>query len=111
MYEAEDLEDWFEELAKNATLGKIPDFDSHFQFLDGKYKSVTEYIPMKSYGNNRPFLLRIYTIKLQSNCYVITAGGIKLSKTIQDSPDLKDYVIQNMDRVRVWLISNGISDE
>ena len=66
---------------------------------------------MKSYGNNRPFLLRIYTIKLQSNCYVITAGGIKLSKTIQDSPDLKDYVIQNMDRVRAWLISNGISDE
>ena len=38
-------------------------------------------------------------------------GGIKLADTIQNSPDLKDHVIKNIDKVRTWLIQNGIIDE
>ena len=61
---------------------------------------------MKSYGTGRPSFLRMYAIKLKNNLYVITGGGIKLADTIQDSPDL-----QNIDKVRAWLIQNGIIDE
>ena len=72
---------------------------------------VYEYIPMKSYGPGRPSFLRIYAIKLKNNLYVITGGGIKLADTIQNSPDLKDHVIKNIDKVRAWLKDIGIIDE
>ena len=107
--EAIELEDLFFFFFKNADQGKTPDYDSHFNFLGGKYQ-VYEYIPMKSYGTGRPSFLRTYAIKLKSNLYVITGGGIKLADKIQDSPDLQKHVLQNIDKVRTWLIQNGIID-
>ena len=47
----------------------------------------------------------MYAIKLKNNLYVITGGGIKLVDTIQNSPDLKDHVIKNIDNVRALLAS------
>lgn len=108
--EAEALELLFEELNRHTTNGKEPDFDSHFHYLDGKYKFELEYEPMKSYGDERPSLLRMYAIKMDRNTYLITDGGIKLGATIQESPGLKDHVIQNIDKVRTWLKENGIMD-
>ena len=108
--EAIELEKLFGELCNNADHGETPDFDSYFKFLGGKYQ-VYEYIPMKSYGTGRPSFLRMYAIKLKNNLYVITGGGIKLADKIQDSPDLQNHVIQNIDKVRAWLIQSGIIDE
>ena len=108
--EAADLEDFFEELNKNTTIGKQPDFDSHFRYLEGKYKYELERPPMKSYGTVRPSLLRIYAIKMDRNTYLITGGGIKLADTIQNSPDLKEHILQNIDKVRDFLRANGIMD-
>lgn len=108
--EAEALELLFEELSSHTANGEEPDFDSHFHYLDGKYKFEMEYAPMKSYGDCRPSLLRMYAIKLDRNTYLITGGGIKLGATIQESPDLQDHVIQNIDVVRTWLKENGIMD-
>ena len=71
---------------------------------------MIEYIPMKSYGLGIPSLLRIYAIKIAANVYVITGGGIKLARTIQDSPGLKDSVIQGIDKVRSFLRSEAIID-
>ena len=65
---------------------------------------------MKSYSGGRPPLLRIYAIKMNKNTYLITGGGIKLSDTIQNSPGLRDHVLQDIDRVRNWLKVNGILD-
>lgn len=109
--EAADLEDLFEELYDN-TINNIEgkDFDSHFYYLDGKYQYELERPPMKSYGTNRPSLLRIYAIKMDRNTYLITGGGIKLADTIQNSPDLKDHVLNNIDKVRQYLKANGIMD-
>ena len=95
---------------KNATDGKKPDFDSHFKSLEGKYKYELQWPPMKSYGTIRPSLLRMYAIKMKENVYLITGGGIKLSDTIQNSPVLKEHVIQDIDRVRSFLKENGIMD-
>lgn len=111
LQEAADLEDLFKELynnTKNSIVGK--DFDSHFYYLDGKYQFEKERFPMKSYGTNRPSLLRIYAIKMNTNTYLITGGGIKLADTIQNSPDLKKHVLNNIDKVRQFLKANGIMD-
>lgn len=108
--EARVIEEYFEELAQNSYQGIIPNFNSIFHYLDGKYKYELKIPPMKSYGHVRPSLIRIYAIKLGDNCYLITGGGIKLSDTIQNSPNLKDHVLQNIDKVRNYLLENGISD-
>ncbi len=108
--EARELELLFEVLAENADSGLKPDFDSHFKYLEGKYKFALSYIPMKSYGVERASLLRIYAIKLEENVYLITGGGIKLAETIQESPDLKDHVLQNISRVITWLKQQGIAE-
>lgn len=52
----------------------------------------------------------MYAIKMDSNTYLITGGGIKLGATIQESPGLQDHVVQNIDSVRTWLRENGIMD-
>lgn len=55
-------------------------------------------------------MLRMYAIRLGTNTYLITGGGIKLADTIQNSPGLKEHVLQNIDKVRTWLKSMGIYD-
>lgn len=108
--EAVALETLFDELYQNSINGHKPDFDSHFKYLDGKYKYQMEWSPMKSYGTMRPSFLRIYAIRVESNKYIITGGGIKLSDTIQNSPDLKDHVLQNIDKVKEYIKAQGIVD-
>lgn len=107
--EANDLIEIFQKLNENTKHNIQPNFDDHFKFLDGPYKNMVELIPMKSYGNGRPSLLRIYAIKLDTNTYVITGGGIKLCDTIQNSPGIKEHVLQNINLVRNFLRTNGIT--
>lgn len=108
--EADALEDLFDYLCDNVKYGKKPDLDDHFKFLEGEYKYEIVNPPMKSYGTERPSLLRFYAIKLDPNVYLITGGGIKLGDKIQNSPDLKDHVIQNIEKVKHWMKQNGILD-
>jgi hypothetical protein len=78
--------------------------------LEGDYKYEYFQPPMKSYGTERPSFLRLYAIKMKNNTYLITGGGIKIADTIQNSPDLKEHVLQNIERVRDFLKMNGIED-
>ena len=110
IYEANELRDMFDALIRNVEHGTKPDLDDHFHYLEGKYKDVLEYIPMKSYGKGSPSFLRMYAIKMDSNCYLITGGGIKLADSIQNSPDLREHVLQNIDKVRRFLRENAILD-
>jgi len=106
--EATKLEELFDSLYNNVLEGRKPDFDNHFKFLEGDYKYSLQWPPMKSYGTIRPSLLRMYAIKMKENVYLITGGGIKLADKIQNSPDLKDHVLQNIEKVRSFLKENGI---
>lgn len=108
--EAAQLEALFNVLYENASNGEKPDFDSHFHLFEGKYKYEVKMPPMKSYGTIHPSLLRIYAIKMAGNTYLITGGGIKLSDKIQNSPELKDHIIQEIDQTREFLKANGIMD-
>ncbi len=109
--ETVEVEEYLEFLKQNTEIGKEPDYDNFFQFLDGVYKCDVKYIPMKAYGvNYKPSLIRLYAIKVQSNTYVIVDGGIKLGRKIQDSPGLKDTVLRKINKVKDFLRKNGIID-
>jgi hypothetical protein len=108
--EANDLEMYISKLVDNVSKGLKPDFDQYFHFLDGKYKCVWSLEPVKAYGTAAPSLLRLYAIKIESNCYLIVYGGIKLGSKIQNSPVLKDNVFRKVEEVLDFLKSNGILD-
>ena len=104
------MEPFIQELEENTKAGKKPDFDSYFQPFEGKYAYVLEMVPMKAYGTNKHTFLRLYAIKLGQNCYLIVYGGIKLSRSVQDSPILKDNVIRKIDWALYYLKQEGIYD-
>ena len=53
--------------------------------------------------------LRIYAIKLEPGCYIITGGAIKLTRTMQEREHtLKE--LDKMEQVRNYLISNQAID-
>ncbi len=108
--EADSLETYISQLVANCSNGIKPDFDEYFHFLGGKYKCLWSLEPVKSYGTDSPSLLRLYAIKIDSNCYLIVYGGIKLGETIQNSPVLKDKVFNKIDSVLSFLKANGITD-
>ncbi|MCH5246370.1 MAG: hypothetical protein J1E84_07890 [Muribaculaceae bacterium] len=108
--EADNLEEYIKVLVENSSNNVKPDFDEYFHFLGGKYKCLWSLEPVKSYGTSTPSLLRLYAIKIDSNCYLIVYGGIKLGATIQSSPVLKDAVFNKIDAVLSYLKANGITD-
>ena len=63
---------------------------------------------IEGYGKNNHTFIRLYAIKIEKNCYLIVYGGLKLAKTIQESPVLKDHVFAKIDWVRQYLKREGI---
>lgn len=53
--------------------------------------------------------LRIYAIKLEPGIYIITGGAIKLTRTMQEREHTL-VELARMEKVRRYLIENGISD-
>lgn len=103
------LSDKFAKLRHNTDDGVRPDYDSHFKYLDGQYKNVYEYTPMKSYGVSYPSFIRLYAIKIDNNCYIITGGGLKLSDNIDNSPGMGQRIYDEIERTKRYLTQNGIS--
>lgn len=59
--------------------------------------------------HGHPSWLRIYAIKLNPSIYLVTGGAIKLTATMSEREHTK-VELQRMDRVRRYLIENGIVD-
>lgn len=55
-------------------------------------------------------ILRIYAIKIESNCYVITGGAIKLTRTMQEHRDTL-MELQKLNKLKNFLIQEGILDK
>jgi hypothetical protein len=53
--------------------------------------------------------LRIYGIKVDDDCFLITGGAIKMSQTMQGHPDTMNELLK-MTRVRDFLIQEGVLD-
>lgn len=101
--DANHLESHIIELAKNSDKGEKPDLDEYFEPLDGEFVYEFTNTPMKGYGMTNPSFIRLYAIKIASNCYLIVYGGIKLKDKIENSPVLQDYVIKKIKQVRKFL--------
>jgi hypothetical protein len=108
--DAYQLESYLKELAENSEKGDVPDLDDYFKPLNGRYGYGIEFMPMKGYGVLESTFLRLYAIRFHKNCYLLVYGGIKLNNSIQNSPVLQDNVFQKLDRVRSYLINEGILD-
>ena len=109
--ESLDLLLYIKELANNTSNGNAPGFDDFFHELGGKkYAYLREYVPHKSYGTATPTMLRLYAIRLESNCYIVVHGGIKLTKDIQGTPLLSKELFPKIDNVLQYFRANGIID-
>ena len=53
--------------------------------------------------------LRIYAIKLEPGCYIITGGAIKLTRTMEEREHTLNE-LKKMEQVRDYLISNQVID-
>ena len=53
--------------------------------------------------------LRIYAIRLDKQCYIITGSAIKLVKTMEEKKHLRDELIK-LEKVKKYLEENGILD-
>lgn len=53
--------------------------------------------------------LRIYGIKVDEDCFLITGGAIKMSQTMQGHPDTMNELLK-MTRVRDFMIQEGVFD-
>lgn len=53
--------------------------------------------------------LRIYAIKLEPGCYIVTGGAIKLTRTMQER-ELTLQELNKMEQVRNYLIGEGAID-
>lgn len=102
------LELHLKELAENSDNGELPDLESYFKPLNGKYGYDIEQIPVKGYGVLESSFLRLYAIKFEDNCYLIVYGGIKLNSSIQNSPGLQENVFRKIDMVKQYLLDEII---
>ena len=104
------LEKRLENLAENSDNGQRPNLDDYFKPLNGKYGYGIEHIPVKGYGVLDSTFLRLYAIMFDANIYLIVYGGIKLNDKIQNSPVLRENVLQKIDLVKQFLVKEGILD-
>lgn len=54
--------------------------------------------------------LRVYAIKVDIGCYVITGGAIKLTEKMYESDDTKEELLK-LEKCRNYLKSNGVYDK
>lgn len=54
--------------------------------------------------------LRLYAIKIDYDCYLITGGAIKMSQTMQGHQDTNKELIK-LSKVKSYLKQNGVFDE
>lgn len=54
--------------------------------------------------------LRIYAIKIDNNCFVITGGAIKMSQAMQDHPNTKKE-LKKIKRAQSYLKENDVFDQ
>lgn len=98
--DAEILEETFCRYKGNSSV-----IDPCFQPLhDQEYKSR-----ILSFQKKKCKYIRLYAIRIDADCYVITGGAIKITRAMQDHPDTKDELLK-MNRCKSYLQGEGIFD-
>ncbi|HBZ26133.1 MAG TPA: hypothetical protein DEO54_07825 [Rikenellaceae bacterium] len=68
---------------------------------------ITELVPKKGYGKRKRSWLRLYAIELSKECYVVTGGAIKLTRTLQERAHTKKELMK-IEKCIDFLKENGI---
>ncbi len=111
-----DIEDFANEIMEAATqldetiwhlsTDKGKSLDGFFKPLsNNEYRADVEL----SLKKGRETYLRIYAIKIESNCYVVTGGAIKLTLRMEERTHTAQELIK-LDRGRAFLKENGVFD-
>ena len=99
------LEDIINNCAKN---DGITDFDNFFKPLNNnEYREI-----ILSERKGRQNFLRLYAIKIDKNCYLITGGAIKFPNVhnMRDRPHLQEE-LNKLNRCKTFLKHNNIFDK
>ena len=86
--------------------------DKHFRPLENNRTADVKLGKEKArpgQQNRHASWLRLYAIKLEPGCYVITGGAIKLTRTMEE----RDHTLKElykMEQVRNFLIEQGVVD-
>ena len=97
--EAEELDDWLYDLAENPKQN----LQSAFSPLNNEVYVLTALQPSKAKAK----WLRIYAIRIDKNCYLITGGAIKLTHKMKEDKLLQSES-DNISRIREYLKEEGI---
>lgn len=99
---AEEIQDFLDQLDQD----NIP-LSSYFQVLD---LSETKKILSLQKGKINRNILRLYALKIDNNCYIITGGAIKMSQKMEDHQDTKNELIK-LEKARAYLNSKGVFND
>lgn len=109
-----DIYDFSEEIFENLNemLKNIEDknvqLNSMFRPLNDSHTDSGVLIFQKGKLKNNN--LRLYALKVDKDCYVITGGAIKMSQAMQDHPDTNNE-LKKLEKARTWLKSNDVFDD
>lgn len=102
LHDAEQIQDFLENINQN----KHP-YGFYFEPLQDSER--TKMLALQK-GKIRQNQLRLYAIKLDDNCFVITGGAIKMSQKMEDHPDTANELTK-LKRARTYLNQNGVFDQ
>lgn len=101
--EAEAVQDFLARLKQKKVL-----YGSYFVPLnDAEWKNPDLSLRKGKVERNR---LRLYAIKIDEDCFVITGGAIKMSQTMQGHPDTSKE-LDKLKNARRYLRQNDVFDE
>jgi len=98
---ATDIDNTLYELAHN--MGKT--LDEFFRPLNNSEYRMLELSKQKGRKN----FLRIYALRIEKNCFVITGGAIKFTHLMQDRPHTQ-HELKKIEICRIFLKENGVYD-
>jgi hypothetical protein len=102
--DAENIQDFLDELTEN----KEP-IEYYFGPLYDNEISVKILSLQKGKVSKRDGL-RLYAIRIDVNCFVITGGAIKMSQTMQEHPDTMNELLK-IKKAQDYLKDNGVIDD
>lgn len=102
--DADNIQDLLDELSENNKP-----LEYYFRALDNNETGYKILSLQKGKASDRDGL-RIYAIKIDADCFVITGGAIKMSQLMKDHPDT-DNELTKIKRAQDYLKANGIFDK
>lgn len=105
-YEAQELRNVFLDIARKGLVVEDTNLDTLFLPLDSRVYRMQELQKNKARGRVKKRWLRLYAIRFDRHCYVITGGAIKLTQDMS-VPHLKEE-LEKLERTREFLIRHDL---